>query len=99
MLFPFTRVWTRRQKGLIVSCVVFGFASFGALIYSYERYYRGPGPETLYGTWKGSVDWHGSDAYLQFDADHTFSVWDRAWFKDQSEKPEFVTKGRWYAGG
>ena len=70
-----------------------------ALIYGYERDYRGPGEEVLYGTWKGSVDWHGSDTYFEFRAHHTFSVWDRAWFDAADKKPEFVTKGRWYAGG
>ncbi|HYJ04491.1 MAG TPA: hypothetical protein VEX43_05115 [Chthoniobacterales bacterium] len=99
MLFPFTRSWTRQQKWLIIGGVVSAFAICGACIYGYERYYRGPGQEMLYGTWHGTLDWHGSDAYFQFSADHTFSLWDRAWFEDADKNPEFVTKGRWHAGG
>ena len=71
MLFPFTRNWSRRQKRLIVGCVVFAIAAFGALIYVYERYYRGPGQEILCGTW------HNGDCLdCSFDLtlypDHTF---------------------------
>ena len=91
MLFPFTRVWTRRQKTLIVSSVVFGLASVGALIYAYERYYRGPGQEILYGTW------HSSNCIdctfdLTLYPDHTFissgESMGRYWIND---------KGTWYA--
>jgi hypothetical protein len=78
---------------------VFALLVCGTFIFCYERYYRGPGQEILFGTWRGTLDWHGSDAYFQFSADHTFSVWDRAWFDTADKKPEFVTKGRWYAGG
>jgi hypothetical protein len=99
MLFPFTRSWTRRQKWLIVGSVVVALAFCGACICGYERYCRGPDQEMFYGIWKGTLDYHGSEAYFQFRADHTFSVWDRAWFVDAGKKPEFVTKGRWYAGG
>lgn len=99
MLLPPTHAWTRRQKRLIIAFSVLTLAFFGILIYGYERYYRGPGEEVLYGTWKGSLDWHGSDSYFEFRADHTFSIWDRAWFDPADKKPEFVTKGRWYAGG
>jgi hypothetical protein len=51
MLFPRSHSWTRRQKGLIVGSVVLALASFGALVYGYERYYRGPGESAFYGTW------------------------------------------------
>jgi hypothetical protein len=99
MLFPFTRFWTRRQKWLMVGAVVVALAFCCACIFGYERYCRGPGQEMFYGIWKGTLDYHGSDAYFQFGADHTFSLWDRAWFDPPDKKPEFVTKGRWYAGG
>lgn len=91
MLFPFTRIWTRRQKGLIVGCGVCALAAFGALIYGYERYYRSPGQEILYGTW------HNGDCVdctddLTLYADHSF-IWSgfglgRYWID--------VT-GKWYA--
>ncbi len=99
MLFPFTRVWTRRQKILAVASGSFVLVLSAALIYGYERYYRGRGEEILYGTWKGGLDRHGSENWFEFRSDHTFSLWDRAWFAKPDSNPEFVTKGRWYAGG
>ena len=99
MLFPFTRVWTRRQKILVVGSGLFILVLSAALIYGYERYYRGPGEEMLYGTWKGGLDWHGSENWFEFRSDHTFSLWDRAWFAKPDSNPELITKGRWYAGG
>jgi hypothetical protein len=89
MLFPFTRVWTRRQKGLIVSSVVLALASFGALIYGFERYYRGPSESALCGTWRFE-----RDRYVEFMPDHKFSVFERA-----GEPDTMIVKGRWYAGG
>ena len=55
MLFPFTRVWTRRQKILVVASGLFVIVLSAALLYGYERYYRGRGEEMLYGTWKGGL--------------------------------------------
>jgi hypothetical protein len=71
MLFPFTRSWTRRQKWLIVSSVVSALAFCGAGIYGYERYYRGPGQEILYGTWHSGacID---CTMDLTFFPNHTF---------------------------
>ena len=71
----------------------------GALIFCYERYYRGPSEAIFVGTWQGLLDYHGSDLYVQFAPDHTFSMFSRAWFEDAHKKPEFFTKGRWFAGG
>ena len=99
MLIPRAHAWTRRQRRIIAAMSVFALLVCGALILCYERYYRGAGEELLYGTWKGGLDWHGSEAWFEFRADHTFSIWDRAWFAKADAKPEFVTKGRWYAGG
>ncbi len=91
MLFPFTRVWTRRQKALIVGCVVFALASFAALIYGYERYYRGPGQEILYGTWHNG-DCLDCTSDLTLYPDHTFISsgfgMGRYWINDS---------GKWYA--
>jgi hypothetical protein len=91
MLFPFTRFWTRRQKWLIVGSVVLALALCSAGIYGYERYYRGPGQEILYGTW------HFSDCLdctidLTLYPDHTFIAssegMGRYWIDDT---------GKWYA--
>lgn len=98
MLLPHTHAWARWQKWLIVSLAIVTLATFGALIYGYERYYRGPSEAAFFGTWQGTVDWHGNDWYFQFGADHTFSIWMR-WLEDADKEPEFVAKGRWYAGG
>jgi hypothetical protein len=71
MLFPFTRSWTRRQKWFIVGSGTLALAACCALVYGYERYYRGPGQEILYGSW------HNSDGMdytidLTLYPDHTF---------------------------
>ncbi len=91
MLFPFTRVWTPRQKVLIVGSVVLALVSFGACIYGYERYYRGPGQEILYGTWHNS-DGLDSTIDLTLYSDHTFidsgEGMGRYWINDT---------GKWYA--
>lgn len=91
MLFPFTRVWTRRQKGLIVGSAVLALALSAALIYGYERYYRGPGQEILYGTWHSSACIDCSFD-LTLYPDHTFissgESLGRYWVNDT---------GTWYA--
>ncbi len=99
MLIPRAYSWTRRQRRIIVATSISALLVCGALIFCYERYYRRGGEELLYGTWKGGLDWHGSESWFEFRADHTFAIWDRAWFKDADTEPEFVSKGRWYAGG
>ena len=71
MLFPSTHAWTRRQKAFIVGSGVLAVVLSAALIYGYERYYRGPGEEVLYGTWQGSgcID---CSQELTLYPDHTF---------------------------
>jgi hypothetical protein len=91
MPYPFPRSWTRRQKRVIVASVVLAIAFCTAGIYGYERYYRGPGQEILFGTW------HNGDCIdctddLTLYPNHTF-VWSgfgvgRYWID--------VT-GKWYA--
>ena len=91
MLLPRSHPWTRRQKGLIVGSVVLALVSFGALIYGYERYYRGPGQAVLYGTWHSSacID---CTFDLTLYPDHTFissgESLGRYWIHDT---------GTWYA--
>ncbi len=71
MLIPPVHAWTRRQKWLIVGSAVMALAACGALVFAYERYYRGPGQEILYGTWHGSacID---CTVDLTLYPDHTF---------------------------
>src|SRR4051794_13879950 len=94
MLFPFTHSWTRRQKWLIVGSVAVAIAFCGASIYGYERYYRGPGQEILYGMWYGPNFFTNDPGYLRLGRDGTFS------FGAISHgELVHVFDGRWYAGG
>ena len=81
------------QKWLIVATVVLGVVSFGTLIYSYERYQRGPTDSVLFGTWlyPGDTD---DPMYFEFRPDHTFSV-----VALISGEKTSIMDGRWYAGG
>ena len=94
MLFPFTRVWTRRQKGLIVGLAVLALALSAVLIYGYERYYRGPSQGAFFGIWETASD-PDSLIYYEFRPDQTFSV---SLSPAMDEESIFGT-GRWYAGG
>ena len=89
MLLPGSHPWTRRQKRIIVGWGVLALAAFGALIYSYERYYRGPSESAFCGTWLFDEQY-----YYEFTRDHTFSIFERA-----GEPDTAIVKGRWYAGG
>jgi hypothetical protein len=87
MLFPFTRVWTPRQKLLIVASVAFALTALAALVYGYERYYRGPDDSVFIGTWRGEADYTGEQRTgYHFKPDHTF-------------EGEFEPDGKWWAGG
>jgi hypothetical protein len=95
MLFPFTRGRTRRQKSLTVASVVVALAFCGTGIYCYERYYRGPGPEILYGMWYGPNFFTNDPGYLELRRDGNFSF---GTFSDDGHL-EQIFGGRWYAGG
>jgi hypothetical protein len=88
MLLPRTHAWTLKQRWLIVAVVATALVSFGKLVYSYERYHRGPSETVLYGTWD-----LGGDYYLQLDPGGAFS--ELRLFDGEVT----VMKGRWYAGG
>ena len=87
MLLPKSHAWTRKQRWLIAASVAFGIIAFGALVYSYERYYRGPDDSFFVGTWRGEEDSIGETRIgYRFKPDHTYeSEWD--------------ADGKWYAGG
>jgi hypothetical protein len=87
MLFPKSHVWTPRQRWLIAGAVVAGLVGFSALVYSYERYYRGPDDSFFVGTWRGELDCMGENRVgYRFKPDHTF-------------EGEWKPDGKWYAGG
>jgi len=91
MLMPRTHAWTRKQRLLIVAVVVFAFCSFCALVYSYERYYRGLREADLAGTWT-RVDPGSGGGYYEFRRDGTMVM------LDDDGQPSNVI-GKWYAGG
>jgi hypothetical protein len=87
MLFPRSRAWTLRQRWLIAGAVIVGLAAFFALVYSYERHYRGPDDSIFVGTWRGEADYTGEQRIgYSFKADHTYHG-------------EWEPSGTWYAGG
>src|SRR5216684_1014394 len=94
MLFPRSHTWTRRQKRLIVGSVVLALASFGALVYSYERYHRGPTDSVLFGTWQDTLPAMDSASYFQFNPDHSL-----VYFAESMTELIVVARGKWYAGG
>src|SRR5262250_1481237 len=87
MLFPRSRAWTLKQRWLIAGALVAAVAGFSALVYSYERYYRGPDERLFVGTWRGEADYFGENRIgYQFKPDHTY-------------EGEWEPSGKWCAGG
>ena len=93
MLFPSTRAWTRRQKAGIVASGVVGLVLFCALVFLYERNYRGPSGSVFCGTWE--TDWAYDPTYMQLNPDQTFSMFSVV----DGVRHEPFGEGRWYAGG
>ena len=93
MLFPRAHPWTRRQKCLIASAAVLALISCCALIYGYERYYRGPSASALFGTWQDMTP-ADSVSYYRFKPDGTFDL-----MTDSMGEVIVVVTGTWYAGG
>ena len=92
MQFPRSHAWTPLQKWLIVGAELLSLAMVGVLIYSYERYHRGPTDSILCGTWQQDTD--DTPIYYRFKPDHTFTVIDPV-----LTEPSILTTGKWYAGG
>src|ERR1700730_17405916 len=87
MLIPRSHAWTFRQRCLIVGAAAVAVGLFSALVYGYERYYRGPDDSVFIGTWRGEADYTGEQRIgYQFKPDHTF-------------EGEWEPSGKWYAGG
>jgi hypothetical protein len=95
MLFPHSHAWTPRQRWLIAAAVIAGVVAFSALVYSYERYYRGPDYTFFIGTWRGELECLGEyRTGYRFKPDHTYE--ERHMLGDE----EFwAPAGKWYAGG
>jgi hypothetical protein len=84
---PRSHAWTLRQRWLIVGAAVVAVGVFSALVYGYERYYRGPDDSVFIGTWRGEADYTGEQRIgYRFKPDHTF-------------EGEWEPSGKWYAGG
>ena len=95
MLMPDAHAWTPRQRWLIVACAMIGLVGFSAVVYAYERYYRGPDYRFFIGTWRGELECLGEyRTGYRFKADHTYD--ERVMFGDEEE---WIPQGRWYAGG
>ena len=91
---PHSHAWTRTQKWLIITAAALGIAAFTTGICAYERYYRGPGEDILYGTWE-AVDFpDGDSTYFELRSDQTFSA--GGLYEDELNP---FAGGRWYAGG
>jgi hypothetical protein len=94
MLFLRTHSWTRAQRWLITGAVLIGLMSAGGLIYSYERYHRGPSDHVFFGTWalEGCYD---CTMFITFQPNH-----DVIGFEDYGRDENHLDyRGRWYAGG
>jgi hypothetical protein len=94
MLLPRPYAWTRKKRWRIVASVVVALSLFVTGVYVYERCYRGPGQEVLYGAWKGLAVASDDPVYLDFGRDGTFSL------DEPSEaRLDRVVAGKWYAAG
>jgi hypothetical protein len=82
------------QRWVIASGVVLVLVAVGTLVYSYERYYRGPGESTFYGTWLDPTNLSDDISYWEFRPDHTFALV----VLISGEKTSIV-EGKWYAEG
>jgi hypothetical protein len=93
MLIPSAHSWTLRQRWLIIGTVLVGVMSFGALIYSYERYHRGPRESVFFGTWEigKCIDCAN---FITFEPNHNV-----VGFSDSMGREWLDYHGRWYAGG
>ncbi len=87
-----THGWPRTRKSILVAAVLVASIAFVAIVYAYERYYRGPSDSVLFGTWQCTS---GCDyaLYYQFGPDHNIQV------LDDTDPSIVAVRGRWYAGG
>src|SRR5437588_4016086 len=91
---PRTYPWTRAQRFFILGAAVLACVLFAGLIYTYERYYRGPDETALYGTWLDPTMDAQDPFYIEFRPEQKFWV-----VVMISGKKEPLVEGSWYAGG
>jgi len=72
--------------------MLFALGLFGAVVYSYERYHRGPNDSVLFGTWQCVAECY-HPLYYRFHPNHNFEV------LDDEDSSITLLRGRWYAGG
>ncbi len=95
MLFSSTHARSPLRKRLIVGVVVFALASFGALVYSYERYHRGPTESVFFGTWVMTMPYcMDCVTWVKFEPDHT-----ALWFSDGVAGFRVDYRAPWFAAG
>ena len=94
MFLPQSHPWTRKQRWFITGAAAVVVAAFAASVCIFERYYRGPGEDTLYGDWEAINFPAGETTYFRFRPDQTFT----AGGLFEGEFNPFAN-GRWYAGG
>jgi hypothetical protein len=95
MLFPRLRTWTPTLKGFIIGAVLVGLLSLGALVYTYERYHRGPTDSVFFGTWQMEDGCMDCTNLITFQSNHDVIA-----FGDYlGREDELDYRGRWYAGG
>jgi hypothetical protein len=82
------------QRWLIAAGIVLLLVALGTLVYTYERFYRGPGESAFYGTWLDPMFDSDDTQYWEFRSDHTFAL-----VMVISGEKTSIVEGRWYAGG
>ena len=86
--------WPPKQKWLILISAGLGLVLLSALIYGYERHYRGPTDAVFLGTWHDTTQMMDSTTYYRFKPDSTFDL-----IIDGMGSMDVVAVGKWYAGG
>ena len=83
------------QRRLIVAAGILGLVTVTMLVYAYERHYRGPGENVLFGTWADpDPEWDGRTFYYRLHSDHTFEF-----LSDLHDEESILVRGRWHAAG
>jgi hypothetical protein len=90
-----THFLSRRQKQFLLVGIALAVVAFGALIYGYERYYRGPSDTILVGTWQMTMP-YGMDSatWVKLGPDHI-----AIWFSDSIAGYQEDFRSRWFAAG
>jgi hypothetical protein len=86
--------WTRRQKWLIVGTLLVALGALTTVIYTYERYHRGPTDAVFLGTWEMQGMCIDCTVYLTFRADHTV-----VGVGEDRDMHWPAGGGHWHAGG